>query len=50
MQDTMINEVGCVDLGLACADVCMALDWETKGRESNEFSQSVLQAIEQLTV
>jgi len=45
----MINEVGCVGLGLACAEVCMALDRGTKGRESNELSQSVLQAIEQLT-
>jgi len=45
----MINEVGCVSLGLACADVCMALDRGTKGRETNEFSPSVLQAIERLT-
>jgi len=46
----MINEVGCVGVGLACADVCITLDRGTKGRESNEFSQPVLQAIEQLTV
>jgi len=46
----MINEVGCVGLGLACADVCMALDHGMKGREPNEFSQSLLEAIEQLTV
>jgi len=46
----MINEVGCVGLGLACADVCLALDQEIQGREPNEFSQSVLEAIEQLTV
>ena len=45
-----MNEVDCVGLGLACADVCMALDRGTKGRESNEFSRSVLEAIEQLTV
>jgi len=45
-----MNEVDCVGLGLACADVCMALDRGTKGRESNEFSQPFLEAIEQLTV
>jgi len=44
----MIDEVDCVGLGLACADVCIALDRGMKGRETNEFSQSVLQAIEQL--
>jgi len=46
----VINEADCVDLGLACADVCIALDRGMKGREVNEFSQSVLEAIEQLTV
>ena len=46
----MIDEVDCVGLGLACADVCMALDRGTKGRETNGFSRSALEAIEQLTV
>jgi len=46
----MINEVGCVGLGLACVDVCMALDRGTKGRETSGFSLPVLRAIEQLTV
>jgi len=46
----MINDVGCAGLGLACADVCMALDQGMKGREPNEFGQSVLEAIEQFTV
>jgi len=46
----MINEVDWVGLGLACADVCIALDQGTKGRETNEFRPSVLEAIEQLTV
>jgi len=46
----VINEVDCVGLGLACADVCMALDQGMKGREPNEFGQSVLQVIEQLTL
>ena len=46
----MINEVDCVGLGLACADACVALDRGMKEREMNEFSQPVLEAIEQLTV
>jgi len=46
----MINEADCVGLGLACADVCMAFDRGVKGRETNGLSQSVLEAIEQLTV
>jgi len=46
----MISEADCVDLGLACADVCIVLGQGMKGREVNEFSQTVLEAIEQLTV
>jgi len=46
----MINEVDCVDLGLACADVCIALDRGMKGRETNEFGRSILEVIDQLTV
>ena len=46
----MVDEVDCVGLGLACADVCIALDRGMKGRGANEFSQSVLKAIEQLIV
>jgi len=45
----MINEADYVDLGLACADVCKALDRGMRGRRVNELSQSVLEAIEQLT-
>jgi len=44
----VINEADCVDLGLACADVCIALDRVVKGGEANRFSQSVLESIEQL--
>jgi len=46
----MINEVDCVGLGLACADVCIALDRGMKGRDMNELSKTVLEAIERLTV
>ena len=44
----MINEADHVDLGLACADVCGALNRGIDGRRVNELSQSVLEAIEQL--
>jgi len=46
----MINEVDRVGLGLACADVCIALDRGVKGRETSGLSQPILEAIEQLTV
>jgi hypothetical protein len=45
----MANKTDYVDLGLACADVCKALDRGMKGRRVDELSQSVLEAIEQLT-
>ena len=46
----MINEEDYVDLGLACADVCRTLDRGMRGRRVNELSQSVFEAIEQLTM
>ena len=45
----MINEADYVDLGLACADVCRALDRGMHGRRVDEIGQSVFEAIEQLT-
>jgi hypothetical protein len=45
----MTNKADCIDLGLACADVGKALDRGMKGRRVDELSQSVLEAIEQLT-
>ena len=45
----MINEADYVDLGLACADVCGALNRGMNGRRVDELSQSVLEAIGQLT-
>jgi hypothetical protein len=45
----MINKSDYVELGLACADVCKALDRGVKGRRVDELSQSALEAIEQLT-
>ena len=45
----MINEEDYVDLGLGCADVCRALDRGMNGRRVDELSQSVFEAIAQLT-
>ena len=46
----MINEMDYVDLGLACADVCRALDRGMDGRRADELSESLFEAIGQLTV
>ena len=48
-QDSMINKTDCVDLGLACADVCRVLYRGIKGRRLDEVSQPVLEAIGELT-
>jgi len=48
-QDSMINEVEYVELGLSCADVCRALDRGMSGRGVGELSQSVFEAIGELT-
>ena len=45
----MLNKSDYVELGLACADVCRALDRGMSGRRADELSQSVGEAIEQLT-
>ena len=45
----MINEVEYVELGLVCAGVCRALDRGMNGRGANELSQSVFEAIGELT-
>ena len=46
----MVNETDYVDLGLACADVCRALDRGMSGRRVDQLNKSVLEAIEQLTM
>ena len=45
----MINETDYVDLGLACAEVCTALGWGMGGKKLKDLSQSVSNAIGQLT-
>jgi len=45
----MLNEGDYVELGLACADVCNALDRGLNGKLLNELEGSVCEAIKQLT-
>ena len=45
----MVNDTDYIELGLACADVCKALDRGMKGRRVDELSQPVFEAIGQLT-
>jgi len=45
----MINELDYVELGLACADVCTALDRGLGGKRLEELNDSVREAINQLT-
>ena len=46
----MINQIDYVELGLACAEVCTALDRGLDGRRLNELNSSVCEAISQLTM
>jgi len=48
-QDSMINKQDYVDLGLGCADICRALDRGMNGKKLDDLSQSVREAIAQLT-
>lgn len=49
VQDTMANRKDYLELGLACAGVCKALNRGMNGRQADQFSESVFEAIEQLT-
>jgi hypothetical protein len=44
-----MNVTDYVDLGLACAEVCKALDRGMDGKRPEDLSQSVREAINQLT-
>ena len=48
-QDSMIDKIDYVELGLACADVCRALERGMNGKRADELSKPVFEAIEQLT-
>jgi hypothetical protein len=45
----MTNETDYVDLGLACADVCRALDRGMSGKKLDDLGRSLREAINQLT-
>ena len=45
----MIKKADYVELGLACAGVCEALNRGTGERRADQLTQSVLEAIEKLT-
>jgi len=45
----MANKTDYVELGLACVNVCRALDRGMDGRRLDEFSRSVGEAVGQLT-
>jgi hypothetical protein len=45
----MANEADYVELGLSCANICRALDRGMNGKKLNDLSQSVCDAINQLT-
>ena len=49
VQDSMDNDEEYVELGLACAGVCTALDRGLNGRLLSELDGSVCEAINQLT-
>jgi hypothetical protein len=48
-QDSMMNEQNYVELVLNCADICRALDRGTNGKILDDLSQSVREAINQMT-
>ena len=45
----MVNREDYAELGLACADVCRALDRGLNHRQADQLSRPVFEAIEQLT-
>ena len=50
IQESMANETEYVELGLACANVCRALERGMNGKKLDDLSQSVCEAIAQLTM
>jgi len=48
-QESMINTLDYVELGLFCSDICRALDRGMDGKKLDDLSQLVCDAINQLT-
>jgi hypothetical protein len=46
----MVNELDYVELGLRCADICGTIDRGIDGKKPGDLSQSVCEAITQLTM
>jgi hypothetical protein len=46
----MVNEQDYVELGINCADICKALDRGMSGKRLDDLSQSLCEAINQLTM
>ena len=46
----MANKLDYVELGLFCADICRALDRGMGGKQLDDLSRSVCDAINQLTM
>ena len=46
----MIDRTDCIELGLACADICTALGRVLNGKMLNDLDTSVREAINQLTM
>ena len=46
----MTSELDLVELGLYCADICKALDRGLNGKKLGDLSQSMCDAINQLTM
>jgi len=49
VQDSRLNEEEYIKLGIACAEVCIALSRGVNGKRLEELNQSVSEAIVQLT-
>jgi hypothetical protein len=45
----MTNEEDCVEIGMACADVCTALSRGLNGKLLEDLNESVCEAIKRLT-
>ena len=48
VQESMTNEEDCVELGLACADICTVLSRGLDGKLLKDLDNSVCEAIQQL--
>ena len=49
-QDSMANEIDYVEHGIACADVCKALDRGMNGKKLDDLNRSAREAMNQLTM